>query len=317
MPVHNRGRYVEQACTSILNQSFRDFELIVIDDGSTDDSVRRLRVLAARDPRLVLIVRENRGLISSRNELLTLSRAPLLAWMDSDDYALPERLMRQVECFDADPDLVCVGSAVLEIDPDGEPLGRILYPAEHPHIERDLRRGGAMRFPSTMMKRQSVIEVGGFREPFRMGEDLDLFLRLSEMGRLANLSTILLHYRLHPENVSGSFSTHWIVYRDTILALAKERREGGKDRLQRGEGLVLPSAPEGPSKRRYWDSHRDWARQALASGHLKVARKHAFKALALAPHRLRSWKLAARVCLETSLGLRRTGDVLQEAEKSR
>ena len=174
-----------------------------------------------------------------------------------------------------------------------------------------------MRFPSTMMRRQAVVEVGGFREPFRMGEDLDLFLRLVEVGRFANLSTVLLHYRRHPQNVSRFFADHWAVYRDAILALARERLETGSDRLQRGETLVLPPPTAVPSKVRHWDSHQDWARQALASGHLKAARKHAFKALSLAPHRLPSWKLAARVCLETSRQRRRAPDLASGAEKSR
>ena len=301
MPVYNTGRFVAQACQSVLAQGFRQLELIVIDDGSTDDSPAQLRALAKDDSRVTVMVRENRGLIASRNELLALARAPLLAWMDSDDRALPERLARQVARFEADASLICLGSAVLEIDPDGLPIGPVVYPTEHGAIERGMQLGGAMRFPTTMMRRQTVLDVGGFREPFKMAEDLDLFFRLIEVGRVANLAEVLLHYRMHPHNTSRLLASRWGVYRDTILALARERKEKGTDRLQRGEPLVLSFPPEVSAPARAWESHRDWARQALAAGYLKAAWKHTLKALSLAPQKLPSWKLAARVGLESSL----------------
>lgn len=315
MPVHNSGRFVEQACQSILRQTFRELELVVVDDGSTDDSLKHLRALAERDSRMVIVVREKRGLIASRNELLALSRAPLLAWMDSDDWALPQRLAHQVARFELEDSLVCLGGAVMEVDPDGQPIGRVSYPTEHEAIERGMRLGGAMRFPTTMMRRQVVIDLGGFREPFKMGEDLDLFFRLMEVGGVANLSEVLLHYRMHPHNTSRILASRWGVYRDAIVALAKERAETGADRLQRGETLVLSFPPEIPIEVRAWDSHRDWARQALAAGYLRAAWKHALKALSLAPLRFPSWRLAARVFLETSLR-RHPAEGVYRAEKS-
>jgi glycosyltransferase involved in cell wall biosynthesis len=303
MPVYNSGRFVELACASIMQQSFRDFELIVLDDGSTDDSLRRVRAMAAREPRMVVVARENRGLIVSRNELLDRARAPLLAWMDSDDVALPARLARQVETFDAHPELDCLGTAVLEVDPEGQPIIETRYPADHEGISLKMSEGGAMRFPTTMMRRQAVIDVGGFREPFKVGEDFDLFLRLMERRRVANLTEVLLLYRLHTQNTSGILSSRWLVYRDAILALAEERRRTGSDRLQRGEPLSLSFPTDPGAEQRTWESHRLWARLALTSGYLRSSWKHTLKALALAPHKVPSWKLLARVSLETSKGL--------------
>ncbi|HEY4186198.1 MAG TPA: glycosyltransferase family A protein [Polyangia bacterium] len=299
MPVYNSARFVERACRSILEQTFREFEFIIVDDGSTDDSPRILRALADSDRRIVLVARQNRGLIASRNELLAMAKAPLLAWMDSDDFSLPERLMRQTERFEREPRLVCLGTAELDVDPDGDPVMPTVYPLSHAEIDEGLLRGGAMRLPSTMMRREVVIQVGGFREPFRIGEDLDLFLRLMEVGEVANLAEILLHYRMHPQNTSITFGPQWGIYRDTIVALARERRETGADRLQRGETVTVPPAPRTPKTFRVWDSHRNWARHALEAGYMTAAWKHALRALSLGPHRLPSWKLAARLCLET------------------
>jgi glycosyltransferase involved in cell wall biosynthesis len=301
MPVHNRAAFVERACQSVLAQSFRDFELIIIDDGSRDDSPRRLEALARTDARIRLLLRENRGLIASRNELLALARAPLVAWMDSDDIALPQRLALQMARLEADPGLVCLGSAVLEIDGDDDPIRRCVYPPDHDAIAAGLLEGGAMRFPTTMMRRQAALDVGGFREPFKVGEDLDLFLRLIEVGNLANLPQVLLHYRVHSASTSSFLFHGWSTYRDTILALARERRQAGSDRLQRGEPVTLMFRPEekgAPTPA--WNNHRQWADQALDGRFPATARKHALKALLLAPREIACWKTGARVVLRTS-----------------
>lgn len=298
MPVFNSSAYLKEACSSILRQSFRDLELVVVDDGSTDGSAKLLRALAAQDSRVRLVVRENRGVIASRNELLSLAQGELIAWMDSDDVSMPERLSLQVARFEADPRLVCLGGAVLEIDPEGEPIGTVEYPREHDSIAEGMRRGGAMRFPATMMRRAVAVGVGGFREPFVGFEDFDFLLRLMEAGRLANLAEILIWYRQHPDNISRRLTSRWPVCRDAILALARERAASGRDRLQRGETLSLsfPIRSSSADTAR-WRSHDEWARQALAAGHMATARKHARKALGLAPHRLASWKLGARLLL--------------------
>jgi glycosyltransferase involved in cell wall biosynthesis len=301
MPVHNRATFVEQACRSVLEQTFRDFELVILDDGSRDDSPRLLEALARTDSRIRLSVRENRGLIASRNELLSLARASLVAWMDSDDLSLPDRLALQVARFEADPELMCLGSAVLEIDGDDDPVRRDTFPTDHDAIVAGLLEGGAMRFPTTMMRRQAAADVGGFREPFKVGEDLDLFLRLAEIGKLANLPDVLLRYRLHPGSTTSLLFQGWFTYRDTILALARERRDTGSDRLQRGEPvpLIFPPEERGPPAAA-WSNHRHWADQALAGRFLPTARKHALKALLLAPRELACWKTGVRVAFGTS-----------------
>ena len=301
MPVHNRATFVERACRSVLAQTFGDFELVIVDDGSRDDSPRRLEALARTDSRIRLSLRENRGLIASRNELLALARAPLVAWMDSDDISLPNRLEVQMARFAADPGLMCLGSAVLEIDGDDDPVRRDVFPCDHDAIDAGLLERRAMPNPTTMMRRQPAVDVGGFREPFKVGEDLDLFLRLAEVGKLANLPDVFLHYRLHLDSTTSLMFQGWFTYRDTILALARERRETGSDRLQRGEAVTLMFRPEerGPPTAA-WNNHRQWADQALVGRFLPTARKHAFKALLLAPGELACWKTGVRVALGTS-----------------
>src|ERR1700678_2906770 len=119
MPVFNTARYLDDALDSIGAQSFTDIEFIVVDDGSSDGSTRMLQLFAAREPRMKLVTRGNLGLIATRNELLGAARGDLVAWMDSDDISLPQRLALQINEFDKDPNLVCLGSAAQCIDPDG------------------------------------------------------------------------------------------------------------------------------------------------------------------------------------------------------
>src|SRR5262249_44460136 len=122
MPVYNAERYVGKAIESVLNQTLSDFELVIVNDGSTDGSLEILQEYAARDPRIRLTSRPNVGLVGSRNELLDAARSNLVACMDADDISRSDRLERQVEYLRAHPDCVLVGSRVIIIDPDGQPL---------------------------------------------------------------------------------------------------------------------------------------------------------------------------------------------------
>ncbi len=299
MPVYQCESYVEEACNSILRQSFSDFEFIVLNDGSTDRSTEIIETVARRDPRVKQIQRENQGLINTRNELMAAATAPLIAWMDADDLAHPDRLRRQFERFQQSADLVCLGTIVLEIDPEGMPLGIYRFPPTHEEIMDGMKSGGAMRFPTTMMKTEVARKVGGFREPFQMGEDFDLFLRLSEVGRLENLQEVLLDYRQHTTNTSRRLRHRWPTYRETILQLAEERKSG-RDRLQLGLPLDLrfPAPPEAADLE--WVARIEWAHQAMRSGHMPTARKHALRAARKHPLSRRTWMLLLRVAL-TSL----------------
>lgn len=298
MPVRDSERYLRSACESILHQTLRDLELVVLDNGSVDGSVAIVEALATDDDRVRLISQEWRPLIESRNQLLQTAQAPIVAWMDSDDISHPRRLEIQLAMLEESPDLVCVGGAARVIDPEGDPIDFENHPEHHDEIVRRQRQaGGAMRFPATMMRKDAALAVGGFRNPFLMCEDLDLLLRLSEVGRLANTPEIVLDYREHLTNTSRVLGHRWPVYRDLVLKLAAERAEKGSDALSRGEEAVLefPNAPLPTDLA--WRTHDEWARRALHAGHPKTARKHMRLALAARPWRVGSWKLWTRVLI--------------------
>jgi glycosyltransferase involved in cell wall biosynthesis len=292
MPVYNTGKFVAEAVRSILDQTYTDFEFVIIDDGSTDHSVSVLRTLAARDRRIRLIARPNKGLVDTRNELLHAAKADLIAWADSDDRYASTRLERQVARFRQQPDLVALGTSWQMIDSGGLPIKKFSFPEKHADVfalMADL--DNALWFPTVMMKRQPALEVGGFRHPFVIAEDYDLHLRLSEVGAVGNLPDLLCFYRQHFTSTVNS--RHWqaATYSRLARALAHERRSTGQDRLQRGEKVELHfDAPL---------THRDnvehlrvkWAWWALQEGHVETARKHAVLNTREKPLKRESWKL--------------------------
>ncbi|HVE16061.1 MAG TPA: glycosyltransferase, partial [Chthoniobacterales bacterium] len=189
MPVHNADRYVAQAVDSILGQSWDDWELLIIDDGSTDRSRTILERYATGDHRIRLTSRTNTGYTVALNELLTQASGEFVARMDADDVALPNRLARQIEYLRANPAVVCVGTAVHFIDDAGRFL-RDGHPGlENEEIQQRILAGDCvLNHPSVMMRRHALESVGGYRPEFEPAEDLDLWLRLAEIGRLANLA---------------------------------------------------------------------------------------------------------------------------------
>jgi len=203
MPVFNGGEYLEEAVESILNQKFQNFEFFIIDDGSTDSSLKILRQYARQDPRIRLISRENRGLTFTLNELLSYARGELVARMDADDVALPERFSRQIAYLRENSEVVCVGSAYQMIDSRGRYLTTLMPPQTDEEIQQLILGGhGAINHPVAMMRRAAVNSVGGYNSEYDLAEDLDLWLRLGEVGKLANLTDVLLKYRLHDKSIS-------------------------------------------------------------------------------------------------------------------
>lgn len=203
MPVFNGENYLKEAVESILNQTYRDFEFLVLDDGSTDDSLKILREYAAKDSRIRVIARENRGLTFTLNELLSNARGEFVARMDADDVSLPGRFDRQVTFLKENPKVVCVGGAYQMIDSEGRYLTTLTPPATDLEIQQ-LCLGGhtAINHPVAMMRLAAVKLIGGYDSEHDLVEDLDLWLRLGEVGELANPPDVQLKYRLHNKSIS-------------------------------------------------------------------------------------------------------------------
>jgi glycosyltransferase involved in cell wall biosynthesis len=283
-PAYNAGRYIDETIRSVRSQTFGDFEFIIVDDGSTDETAAVIRRHAAEDPRIRTVSRPNRGLVPTRNEALSLARGEFLAIVDADDVSMPERLALQVAYLREHPECVAVGGRALLVDPEGEPL--ILYKfagTSHEEIDAMLMagEGNGVCHPSSMLRREAVLAVGGYREGFQLSEDHDLFLRLAERGRLANLPDVVVKYRQHLGSICHRALERG--YADSRVAVrdARQRR-----------GLPPPGAPAEGEDLPVTDYHRLWAWWALGSGYVRTARKHALRSLRAYPLSRESWRVA-------------------------
>jgi glycosyltransferase involved in cell wall biosynthesis len=200
MAVRDGAAWVAAAVGSILGQTDADHELIVVDDGSTDATAD---VLAGTgDPRLRVVRQEAAGLTTGLNRALGLARADLVARLDADDVALPERLARQRAFLAANPDVGVLGTAAREIDAAGVPVGEVRPPVDDAAIRRALIRRNPFVHSSVMARRALLASAGGYDEGVAVAQDYDLWMRLSTRTRLANLTEVLVVRRLVAGRVS-------------------------------------------------------------------------------------------------------------------
>ncbi len=229
MSVYNADRFLDEAIASIRAQTHTGFEFLILNDGSSDDSRAVIDRHAGEDARIVPIHRENRGLVASLNELVGRARAPVVARMDADDVALPERFTRQLAFLDANPDYGVVGCWTSDIDSRGEPypLRGPDHPVTHEEFLRSVGRGPLLCHPSAMFRVEAVRGVGGYHGAFRHCEDFDLWLRLAGVTKLGSLPERLLRYRHTAEQVS---SRHAVEQQTgaAVSYIAWREREAGR-----------------------------------------------------------------------------------------
>ena len=286
LPVYNAEQFVREAVDSILAQSFADFELIALDDGSTDRSLSILREYEARDPRVRIITRENRGLVASLNQLMAAARGSYLARMDADDVCMPRRFEQQLAFLKSNPDHVAVGGWVIHMNESGLPIGPVKTPTEHADIDQAHLKGHtSIWHPTALIKKDAVLSIGGYREEFQHAEDLDLWLRLAELGRLANLSEFVLRYRLHASSVSQTQGLLQQSAAKRACSIAWRRR--GIDGNFEAVDLWRPTKDRASEHK--FALQYGWT--AWSHGYDKSWRTYAWKALRLRPFAISSWQL--------------------------
>ena len=202
MPVRNGGRYLELAVASIIAQTMREWELIAIDDGSTDATMSILQRFAAADGRITVLSGEGTGIVAALNQGIAASRSELIARMDADDIAMPERLARQIELMAARPDLLASGSTAIRIDTFGKVTGLFSVPTDAFAISHEMMRRSPFIHPTMIIRRGALMAAGGYRPGCAYAEDYDLWLRMEEAGLLANLAEPTLWFRVHKEQTS-------------------------------------------------------------------------------------------------------------------
>lgn len=201
MAVYNGNKYLQESIESILNQSFTDFEFLIIDDCSEDDSYKILKDLALKDSRIKLYRNEvNLGLTKNLNKLIHKSSGEYIARMDADDISEVARFERQIDFFDTHKDVDIVGTYSSDIDENGKVFRKRTAPLLHKDIINVLPKLCPMTHPSVMFKKQSFAEIGFYNDKFRTSQDLEMYYRAAGAGlKFANIPEYLFRYRMDSE----------------------------------------------------------------------------------------------------------------------
>ncbi len=201
MPAYNAAGYIAEAIDSVLQQTFSDFEFLIINDGSTDDTEKIIRQYA--DPRIRLYNQANAGVIGALNNGLELAKADLIARFDADDVCYPDRLQLQYDFMKANPDYILVGSEADYIEENGTFIFTYKFNA---YTDEEIRSQNYTTCPfihsAVMFYKQKVIEVGGYDKGAITFEDHLLWWRLIQLGKVRNFEQALIKVRFNPDSVT-------------------------------------------------------------------------------------------------------------------
>jgi glycosyltransferase involved in cell wall biosynthesis len=235
---YNSGRYVNRAIDSLLTQTLTDIEVVTVDDGSTDGTGEVLDDYARRDPRVRVIHQANSGgAARPGNRALREARGEYVAILDHDDIALPDRLEKQAAFLDANPNIGVVGGSMIAIDEHDRKQKQYAFPTDPAQVRWWLFRGPTLNHSSTMMRRELMNRVGGYRPSFRVCPDVDLFLRLSDHTELATLPDVVVYYRVHSRNITATRHRQQVLMNHLAIELAHSRMRGRQDVIP--EGLYI------------------------------------------------------------------------------
>lgn len=284
LPIYNGEKYLVDCINSILHQTFEDFEILMLNDGSKDKTLEICEQFASIDARCKIHSRENKGLVHTLNEGIEKSKGTIIFRMDADDICKPERFSRQIKYLAEHPECVAVGTAVTLIDPEGWEIMDFPVILEHAAIDQcHLQgKGGAIAHPSAAIKKEALTQIGGYDDAYKHAEDVDLFLKLAEIGVLANIKEPLLFYRQHLESIGYARRNEQILSAQKSISAACARR-GIKNPTS-----TLTSPAE---KSTIFDIYSKWAWWSLSGKNIKTAKKYASYAFRQRPLDLSTWKL--------------------------
>lgn len=266
IPAYNLQRYLVDAVASVQGQTYDGpWRLLILDDGSTDDTLSVARKLAKHDNRIEVHTQTNRGRARTRNRLVELATSDLIAWLDADDMASPTWIDQQVCHLLSHPDCVAVSAQGYAMTSDGHPIGPIDRPCDSDEIERRHLSGAANAFfqSCVTVRRTAVVDAGGYDERYPAAEDYSLWLRLVNVGKLCNLTSLHLYYRVH------AASANW-----TLNVDQRTQGQAIMNEARRARGLQPINHPveEIPEpKKDDWNRRIYWINIALRSGNPRSA----------------------------------------------
>jgi hypothetical protein len=276
MVVCNVDLFLVESIESILGQTLREFEFIIVDYGSTDKSKAIAVRYAAKDSRIRFHEIPNCVLPAARNAGCFLAQGQYIAIMDADDISLPERLSRQVEYMQRHPQVALLGAAVQWIDSVGRPFHTHRHPTDGRELKVELLTHNVFWHPTTVMRKEAFAAVGGYRHAFVCSHDYDLALRIADKYDVANLDDVVLRYRVHPIQLTSDKNLQQSLCKLAAQASEAARSKGQPDPLD-SIGEITPSvlATMGVSELVQRNSvvsdGRVWVRNTIAAGDYAAA----------------------------------------------
>ncbi len=294
MGVYNGDRYLREAIDSILQQTFTDFEFIVINDGSSDNTHSILD--SYKDQKIVKIINDkNIGLTKSLNRGIEVSRGVYIARMDVDDISLPERLERQVKYLDANPEVGLLASSFVYMDEAGNEKIISKPPTDKAKLKELMLQENQFCHGVVMLRRSCIERVGSYRPEFRYTQDYDLWLRILEYYDIASLSDVLYKYRVTFNNISVAK----LAVQNTYHLIAREcsyrRRTGLPEDLSRAEKLANAKACKSAwfgrisAHKNIADYYLLWGRSFLLKNEKKTARQDLISSIRFFPFNYNTW----------------------------
>jgi len=238
MSVYNGERHLRESVDSILNQTFQDFEFIIINDGSKDQSKYILE--SYKDERIKLIHHKNMGLTKSLNIGIANAKGKYIARQDADDISEPERLKTQFDFMEANPGVGLTGSRFKLINETGQLIGSSSLPLEDKVIKDMLIEMNQFCHGSVMIRRDALDKIGLYRDCFKYAQDYDLWLRISEKYKVMNLPELLVCYRMVDNSITSNKMLLQSRYAGLAIKQALLRRQTGVDEIQQGKTPDLP-----------------------------------------------------------------------------
>lgn len=213
-PAYNVEKYIAETIESISSQSFKDFEFIILDDRSTDKTLEIANEYAKKDSRIKVFQNEvNLGIAGNRNKLLTLAKGEYIAWQDSDDISLPDRLEKQVKVLDEKREVGIVGGGLQLFNEKGD-LSKRLFAEDDLTLRISIFRYSPIAQPSAMVRKEVFETVGNYDLKMPPAEDLDMSFRIGMHYEFANVPEVVVRYREHP--TSATFTKLKVIETNTI-----------------------------------------------------------------------------------------------------
>jgi len=237
IPAYNAATYLPHAMESVMRQTFADWEIVLVDDGSTDHTAAVCQEYQSKLQRLQYIHQPNRGISAARNTALQAARGEFIALLDADDVWLPQRLERGVKVLDSEPETGLVHARVARIDGNGVVLGQLKVEPKHlsGRIARNIyTRRAHIICPTAMFRRTCLETIGLFDEALRTTEDRDLWFRIARRWRVAYIDEVLAYYRLSPLSVTKDLNG---LLNGQIQFVSKHYQSGACTRMEQLEAL--------------------------------------------------------------------------------